>query len=79
MKMMTCKQLGGACDQVFRADTFEQIAEMSKQHGTEMFQKADEKHIEAMNRMKKLMSEEGAMERWMEDRRREFDAMPECT
>jgi predicted small metal-binding protein len=39
MKMMTCKQLGGACDKEFRANSFEEIAEMSKQHGMEMFQK----------------------------------------
>ena len=62
----------------FRADTFDEIAEMSKKHGMEMFQKADEKHIEAMTEMKKLMSDEGAMEKWMKDRRREFDALPEC-
>ena len=28
MKTMTCKQLGGACDQEFTAKTFEEIAEM---------------------------------------------------
>ena len=44
MKSMTCKQLGGACDKVFRANTFEEMADMSKKHGMEMFQKKDEKH-----------------------------------
>ena len=39
MKTMSCKELGGACDKVFHANTFEEIAEMSKQHGMEMFQK----------------------------------------
>ncbi|MFS4468741.1 hypothetical protein [Maribacter sp. 2210JD10-5] len=39
MKTMTCKQLGGACDQEFRAYTFEEIAELSKNHGMEMFPK----------------------------------------
>ncbi len=78
MRMMTCKQLGGACDQAFKADTFDEIAQMSKKHGIEMFQNADEKHIKAMNEMKKLMSEAGAMEKWMEDRKRELDALPEC-
>ena len=32
MKAMTCKQLGGACDRVFHANSFEEIAEMSKKH-----------------------------------------------
>ncbi|MDB9932834.1 hypothetical protein OAD28_09005 [Flavobacteriales bacterium] len=39
MKKMTCKQLGGACDLVFEANTFDEMAELSKQHGTEMYQK----------------------------------------
>ena len=34
---MTCIQLGGACDKKFQADSFEEIAKMSKQHGMEMF------------------------------------------
>ncbi len=77
MKTMTCKQLGGACDKEFRANTFEEIAEMSKNHGMEMFQVEDEKHIEAMNGMKKLMSDLGAMKKWMEGKREEFEALPE--
>ena len=38
MKTMTCNQLGGACDKEFQANTFEEISEMSKNHGMEMFQ-----------------------------------------
>lgn len=78
MKMMTCNQLGGACDRAFKADTFEDIAEMSKTHGMEMFRKGDEEHLKAMNAMKQLMNEDGAMEKWMEEKRGEFDALPEC-
>jgi len=32
---MTCNQLGGACEKEFRAETFEEMAKMSKQHGME--------------------------------------------
>jgi len=45
MKKMTCNQLGGACDKAFRANSFDEIAEMSKQHGMEMFQKKDAAHL----------------------------------
>jgi hypothetical protein len=45
MKMMTCKQLGGACNQPFTANTFGEIAALSKKHGIEMFQKGDAPHI----------------------------------
>ena len=37
MKTMTCNQLGGACDLEFSADTFDEIAAKSQQHGKEMF------------------------------------------
>ena len=51
MKTMTCKQLGGACDEAFTAATFEEIAELSKHHGMAMFQKADPAHLQAMEQM----------------------------
>jgi len=33
MKTMTCKQLGGACEERFYANTFEELAAISKKHG----------------------------------------------
>ena len=74
---MTCKQLGGACDKEFQAETFEEIAEMSKQHGIEMFQSNDEAHLEAMNKMRELMQTPGAMEEWFEGKRKGFEALPD--
>lgn len=77
MKTMTCKQLGGACDREFHAATFEEMAEMSRRHGMEMFQKGDEAHIKVMSEMRELMSDPQAMEKWMESKRKEFEALPE--
>jgi len=77
MKMMTCKQLGGACDLEFRANTFEEMAELSKQHGMEMHQAQDAAHLEAMQAMGELMQKPGEMEKWYEARRQEFEALPE--
>lgn len=74
---MTCKQLGGACDLVFQANTFEEIAEMSKNHGREMFQREDEAHLKAMNDMMALKSSPMAMQNWFEAKRNEFNALPE--
>ena len=77
MKTMTCKQLGGACDMEFRANTFEEIAEMSKKHGTEMFQKKDPAHMKAMEEMRDLMKSPAAMQEWFEGKRKEFEQLPE--
>lgn len=77
MKTMTCKQLGGACDLEFHANTFEEIAEMSKKHGMEMFQKGDEQHLNAMNEMQELMKSPDAMTQWFNNKRKEFEALAE--
>ena len=77
MKTMTCKQLGGACDITFHANNFEEMADMSKKHGMEMFQKGDKAHLDAMNEMKELMKTPDAMKTWFETKRKEFEALPE--
>ena len=77
MKTMTCKQLGGACDKEFHANSFEEIAEMSKQHGMEMFQKGDKSHLEAMNQMKEMMRKPEAMQEWFDNKRKEYESLPE--
>ena len=73
---MTCKQLGGACDKQFSANTFDEIASLSKKHGMEMFQKGDKAHLDAMNEMQKTMKSPDSMKTWMEDKRKEFDKLP---
>ncbi len=77
MKTMTCKQLGGACDEQFQANTFEEIAELSKLHGMEMFQKQDTAHLEAMNKMQQMMQKPQAMQDWFQSKKNEFNALPE--
>lgn len=74
---MTCKQLGGACDKEFHANTFEEMAEMSKKHAHEMYQKGDEKHLKTMNQMMNLMKNPKAMKEWFENKKKEFNALPE--
>jgi len=79
MKKMTCRQLGGACDKEFHAQTFDEIHEMSKSHGMEMFQKNDKDHLDAMHKMSAIMksSDSMAMKEWMDNKRNEFNSLPE--
>ena len=72
---MTCKQLGGACEVEFSAETFEEMAELSKKHGVEMFKKGDKDHLEAMQKMQELMQDQNAMQKWFEEKRRLFNAL----
>ena len=72
MKTMTCNQLGGACEETFSAETFEEMAELSKNHG--MQNMGDPAHQEAMNKMMVLMKDPAAMQQWMEDRKSDFES-----
>jgi hypothetical protein len=77
MKTMTCKELGGACELEFKANTFAEIAELSKAHGMEMFQKNDAAHLQAMGEMQKMMQDPNAMQEWFANKQNEFEALPE--
>ena len=77
MKTMTCNQLGGACNLEFKANTFEEIAELSKNHGMEMYQKGDTSHIEAMQKMQELMKSPEGMNSWFENKRKAFESLPD--
>ena len=77
MKPMTCKDLAGACDAEFHAETFDEMAEMSKKHGMEMAEQGDQAHIEAMEKMKELMSYPGAMKEWYETVQKMFESLSE--
>lgn len=77
MKTMTCRQLGGACNKEFHAEMFEKMAELSQQHGTEMFEKGDAEHLKAMETMKGLIKNPEAMKVWMGDKQKAFNDLPE--
>jgi hypothetical protein len=79
MKTMTCKQLGGACEQEFHASSFDEMAELSQQHGKEMMQQKEAAHLNAMQAMGELMKDPAAMQGWFEARKAEFAALPDDT
>ena len=77
MKTMTCKQLGGPCSKKFHANTFKEMAEMSKKHGMEMYKSGDEDHIKIMKEMRVSMNDTSAMKKYMESKQKLFETLPE--
>lgn len=71
---MTCHQLGGACEKVFLAESFDEVAAQAQQHGKEMFEQQDQPHIRAMGLMMEIMKA-GQMDAWMAARKSEFEAL----
>lgn len=76
MKKMTCKELGGACDHEFKAETFDELQEQVKAHGGEMFMKQDAPHMEAIQKMMAMMSNPEEMNKWMEEKKALFNTLP---
>jgi hypothetical protein len=79
MKTIKCKLLGGPenCEVEFKGETFEKVKQQSMKHGHEMFEKGDEAHIKAMEEMKGKMQDPEAMQNWMNEKKKEFDELPE--
>jgi hypothetical protein len=53
------------------------MAQLSQQHGGEMFQKGDAPHLAKQQEMMRLMSDPKAMQEWMDAKRKEFESLPE--
>ena len=77
MKTMTCKQIGGACDEEFQAETWDEMAALSHAHGTKMHEQQDPAHLEVMQEMSALMNDSEAMQKQMDEWKAAFDATPE--
>ncbi len=74
MKSKTCTQLGGACEQDFSSETFDDLAVPSQQHAKEMFGANDGPHLVAMKNTMELMKS-GELDAWMVARKAEFEAL----
>lgn len=75
MKTMTCKQLAGACNLEFHANTFDEISELSRKHAMEMVQNGDKAHQEKMNEMMELMKDPKAVSEWFDKTRMQFESL----
>jgi len=77
MKIMTCKDLGGACNLEFTAATFEEMGQLSMAHGKEMATKKDQPHLDAMAAMGPTMSDPKLMMAWLAEKKAAFDNAPD--
>ena len=77
MKRVTCKQLGGACELVFEANTFKEVASLSQQHGMKMAKANDQAHLYALEEMQVLKADPQAMQQWMKEKEEMFNSLPD--
>lgn len=58
MKKLTCKELGGTCDEEITGESFAEVGEKCHAHVVEQIEKGDEAHRSAAEQMKNATPEE---------------------
>ena len=70
MKTMTCRQLGGPCDQQLTASTWDEMVQAMTRHVLD-------RHSETAKAMKRMHEEDP--KRWGREMKPKWDAAPETT
>jgi len=58
MKRITCRDLGGACDEVIKGNSFDEVGNNCRTHVMEHIKKGDRAHQAAVAAMQKASPEE---------------------
>jgi hypothetical protein len=77
VKTMTCRQLGGPCDQRFHADTADAVIKAQDAHLKELVAGGDAKHESALASMKGRWKHPIAGMGWYKKVKGDFAALPE--
>jgi hypothetical protein len=75
---MTCKQLGGPCDQPMRGETANDVIKAQDQHLKDMVAGGDPTHESALKDMKGRWKNPLAGMGWYRKAKRDFAALPEA-
>lgn len=77
MKTMTCKQMGGPCDEAFQAATSDEMMNMGAAHVAKLAEEGDAAHLEVKKLMDESMSNAAMAEEWSKKFQADFAAQPE--
>lgn len=77
MKTMTCRQLGGPCDQPHRGETADEVIKAQDKHLKEAARDGDLAHQPAREDMKGRWRHPRRAMRWYTDTKRAFATLPE--
>ena len=77
MKTMTCRQMGGPCDQAFRGEKADDVINQQDQHLKDMVAAGDEAHVPANNDMRGRWKHPIKGMGWYKDTKKAFAELPE--
>ncbi len=76
MKTMSCKQLGGPCEQPLRGETADEVIKAQDRHLRDVVAAGDQTHTGARQAMKDRWKHPIAGMGWYKDTKRGFAALP---
>lgn len=76
MKTMTCRQLGGTCDEPHRGETHNDVIKAQDRHLREAVAAGDTTHEPALKDMKARWRRPVSGMRWYRQVERDFEALP---
>jgi hypothetical protein len=76
MKSMTCRQLGGACDEVHQGEDANEIIKAQDRHLREAGASGDTDHAAALQEMKGRWKRPVSGMKWYRQVQRDFAALP---
>ncbi|HEY5336404.1 MAG TPA: hypothetical protein VIJ71_10355 [Mycobacteriales bacterium] len=76
MKTMTCKQLGGPCDEAHHGETADEVIKVQDAHLREVVAGGDSEHQSALNDMKGRWRHPVSGMGWYRKAKRDFAALP---
>ena len=77
MKTMTCRQMGGPCDQAFSGEKADDVINQQDQHLKDMVAAGDQDHVPANNDMRGRWKHPIKGMGWYKDTKKAFAELPE--
>ncbi|MBA2952707.1 hypothetical protein GON03_22035 [Nocardioides sp. MAH-18] len=77
MKTMTCRQMGGPCDQAFQGESADDVINAQDQHLKDMVAAGDEAHVPADKDMRGRWKHPIKGMGWYKDTKKAFAALPD--
>jgi hypothetical protein len=77
MKTMTCKQMGGPCDEAFTGATADEVIKAQDAHLKEAVAGGDDSHKQALEDMQARWKDPAAGMGWYNQTKADFAALPE--
>ena len=77
MKTMTCKQLGGPCDEAHHGESADDVIHRQDQHLKDAVAAGDDAHSPALKDMKRRWRRPVSGLKWYNQAKKDFAALPE--